>query len=109
MSYRELEPRHLLHKQGTNNNANSNSTPNHAPFNRQRSMKRGGGNPGNSTSANGGPSQLSSPHGSQVETSPDNSGKPANSAADSSPRDSTRWDGGQKGGFGSQSHSANEH
>ncbi|KAL3527246.1 hypothetical protein ACH5RR_011902 [Cinchona calisaya] len=98
------------HKQGTNSNASSNSTPNHASYNRQRSMnKRGGGNPSNSTPANGGPSQLPSPRGSRVETASDNSGKPANSVVDSSPRDNTHRDGGQRGGFGSQSHGGNEH
>lgn len=96
-------------KQGTNTNTNPSSTPNHAPYNRQKSLKRGGGNSSSNASANGGPSQLPSPRTSGVETGHNNSGRAANSGADLSPRDNIHRDGGQRGGTGSQSHSGSEH
>lgn len=81
-------------KQGTNSNPTSSSTSNHAPYNRQRSLKHNSGS-GKSIPANGGFSQLSSAH----------------PVSDSSSRDNTHRDGGQRGSFGSQSHSGsgNEH
>ncbi|KAL3525231.1 hypothetical protein ACH5RR_013603 [Cinchona calisaya] len=93
-------------KQGTN--TRTSSTQNHAPFNRQRSIKRGGNSSSNAL-ANGGPTQLPSPRASGGDTGPNNSGKPTNFGADSSPTENPHRDGGQRGGVGSQSHSGNEH
>ncbi|CAI9110981.1 OLC1v1011107C1 [Oldenlandia corymbosa var. corymbosa] len=91
-------------KQGPTTTVNSNSSHNHAPS-RQRSMKRTGGNSSNNSSSNGGISQLPSPRYSGAETTHGNSGKHANSTADSSSKENTHREGGQK----SQSHSGNEH
>nr|GMD53397.1 la-related protein 1C-like [Ipomoea batatas] len=97
------------HKQlHTTNNANPSSTPNHAP-NRQRSFKRGGGNSSNNSSANGNFSQQQQPHGSVADMTTHNSEKSGNSGAELSSRDNVHRDGGQRGGFGSQSHGGNEH
>lgn len=97
-------------KQGNNSNANPSSTPNHAPYNRQRSMKRNSGNSSNSiAAANGGFSQLPSPRGSGGEMTSNNSGRHGNSGSDSSSRENTHRDGGQRGSYGSQSHGGNEH
>ncbi|XP_023754172.1 la-related protein 1C [Lactuca sativa] len=100
------------HKQSSANNANSTSPPNHVAPTRQRSMKRGGGN----STANGVVSQPPPPPPSQdsveTQTPNDASGKPGLVADQQqpSPRDHTvTHKDSQKGGFGSQPHSGNDH
>ncbi|XP_059293017.1 la-related protein 1C [Lycium ferocissimum] len=95
-------------KQVNPKNVNTNSTPNHAPT-RQRSIKRGGGNQSNYPSSNGGFPQQQPLQGSVVEITQNNSGKSGNSGAESTLRVNNHRDGGQRGGFGSQSPGGNEH
>ncbi|MCD7454356.1 hypothetical protein HAX54_024445 [Datura stramonium] len=94
------------HRQANTNNVNPNTMLNHV-VPRQRSMKRGGGNSNHNASANGGFPQQQT-QGFEVEIVLNNSGKSGNSGAESSSRDNGR-DGGQWGGFGSQSHGGNDH
>lgn len=96
-----------------NSNSSSNkqvisSNPNPVAPTRQRSIKRGGGGPSGSVSANGGFSQPHSPQpqDSVGEIPANTSGKPA-AVAESSPRDHPHKES-QRGGFGSQSHGGNE-
>ncbi|CAN4123512.1 unnamed protein product [Withania somnifera] len=87
--------------------ANTNNV-NHVVPSRQRSMKHGGGNSIHNASANGGFSQLQV-QGFKGETALGNSGKSGNSSAEFSSRDNNHSNGGQWGGFGSQSHGGNDH
>ncbi|XP_016487722.1 la-related protein 1C-like [Nicotiana tabacum] len=96
------------HGQANTNNANPNSTLNHVAPTRQRSMKRGGGYSNHNASANGGFSQQQG-QSSEAEIVFNKSGKSGNSGADSSSKDNSHRDGGQWGGFGSQSHGGHEH
>ncbi|KAK2998020.1 hypothetical protein RJ639_025773 [Escallonia herrerae] len=99
------------HKQVAPSNANQNTSPNHVTQ-RQKSMKRGGGSSSGSVSANGGfpqPSPPPQPQGSVVEVNPNSSGKPGTAAVESSSKDYTNKEPGQRGGFGSQPQSGNEH
>ncbi|KAK2991889.1 hypothetical protein RJ640_011578 [Escallonia rubra] len=99
------------HKQVAPSNANQNTSPNHVTQ-RQKSMKRGGGSSSGSVSANGGfpqPSPPPQPQGSVVEVNPNSSGKPSTAAVESSSKDHTNKEPGQRGGFGSQPQSGNEH
>ncbi|CAN4123660.1 unnamed protein product [Withania somnifera] len=84
------------------------SNVNHVVPSRQRSMKRSGGNSNHNASANDGFSQLQT-QGFEGETTLSNSGKSGNSGAESSSRDNSHSNGGQWGGFGSQSHGGNDH
>ncbi|XP_010317249.2 la-related protein 1C isoform X2 [Solanum lycopersicum] len=96
------------HRQANTNNVNPNTMPNHVVPSRQRSMKRGGGNSNHNASANGGFSQQQT-QGFEVETVHNNSVKSGNSGAESSSRDNNNYrNGGQWGGFGSQSHGGND-
>ncbi|KVI08752.1 la-related protein 1C isoform X2 [Cynara cardunculus var. scolymus] len=96
-------------KQASANNVNSTSTPNHVAPARQRSMKRGGGISSANVSANGVVSQQPPINQDSVaETLHSTSGKPGTAAEQPSPRDHTHKDS-QRGGFGSQSHSGNDH
>ncbi|KAK1410488.1 hypothetical protein QVD17_37025 [Tagetes erecta] len=98
------------HKQAAANNLNSTSTPNHVAPAKQRSMKRGGGNSNANASANGVVAQPPPPtsYDSVVEPLHNTSGKLGNAAEQPSPRDHAHKDS-PKGGFGSQSHSGNDH
>ncbi|KAJ9540796.1 hypothetical protein OSB04_027302 [Centaurea solstitialis] len=97
------------HKQASANNVNSTSTPNHVAPARQRSMKRGGGVSSSNVPANGVISQPPPTNQDSVaETLHSTSGKPGTAAEQPSPRDHTHKDP-QRGGFGSQSHSGNDH
>lgn len=97
------------HRQANTNNVNPNTMPNHVVPSRQRSMKRGGGNSNHNASANGGFSQQQT-QGFEVETVHNNSVKSGNSGAESSSRDNNNYrNGGQWGGFGSQSHGGNDY
>lgn len=88
-------------KHSTSNNVNSTSPPKHSAPTRQRSMKRGGGN----STPNGVASQPPpTSHDSPVETH----NTSVKSGEQPSPKDHTHKDS-QKGGFGSQSHTGNEH
>nr|XP_018622525.1 la-related protein 1C-like isoform X2 [Nicotiana tomentosiformis] len=95
------------HRQANSNNANPNLMSNHVGPTRQRSMKRGGGYSNHNASANGGFPQQQA-QGSEVEIVTNNSGKSGNFGAEFSSRDTSHRDGGQSGGFGSQSHGGNE-
>ncbi|PIA27804.1 hypothetical protein AQUCO_07500018v1 [Aquilegia coerulea] len=92
-----------------NTNANPNSTTNHHQFPiRQKSFKRGGG------SANGGSSQSQShPSPTAVVEPQNNSTKHMSVAHGTSPRDlphkGNNWEGGQRTGTMSQSHTGNDH
>ncbi|XP_049393958.1 la-related protein 1C-like isoform X1 [Solanum stenotomum] len=97
------------HRQANTNNVNPNTMLNHVVPSRQRSMKRGGGNSNHNASANGGFSQQQA-QGFEVETVLNNSTKSGNSGAESSSRDNNNYrNGGQWGGFGSQSHGGNDY
>ncbi|XP_055803854.1 la-related protein 1C-like [Solanum dulcamara] len=96
------------HRQANTNNVNPNTMLNHVVPSRQRSMKRGGGNSNHNASANGGFSQQQ-PQGFEVETVLNNSVKSGNSGAESSSRDNSHRNGGQWGGFGSQSHGGSDY
>ncbi|KAL7231266.1 hypothetical protein ACSBR2_009517 [Camellia fascicularis] len=91
-------------KQVLTNNTNPSLTPNHVTPTRQKSMKRGGGSSSGNVTANGGFSQPP-PLGSVVEMPSNNSGKSGSAVPESSPRDQS----GQRGGFGSQPNSGNDH
>ncbi|MCD9638230.1 hypothetical protein HAX54_022077 [Datura stramonium] len=95
------------HRQANTNNVNPNTILNHVVPSRQRSMKRGGGNSNHNATANGGSQQQA--QGFEVEIILSNSAKSGNSGAESSSRDNSHRDGGQLGGFGSQSHGGNDH
>nr|GMD89761.1 la-related protein 1C-like [Ipomoea batatas] len=89
----------------TNNSTTPNSTPNHVPA-RQRSSKRaGGGNSSNTALANGSVSQPQQLQSMVVEMAPNSAGKPG---VEPYSRDNVHRDGGQRGGFGSQSIGGNE-
>lgn len=91
------------HKHSTANNVNSTSPPHHVAPTRQKSMKRGGGN----STANGVVSQPPPPtsQDSPLETPHNTSFKPSEQP---SPKDHTHKDS-QKGGYGSQPHTGNDH
>ncbi|CAL5324239.1 unnamed protein product [Camellia sinensis] len=91
-------------KQVVTNNTNPSLTPNHVTPTRQKSMKRGGGSSSGNVTANGGFPQPP-PLGSVVEMPSNNSGKSGSAVPESSPRDQS----GQRGGFGSQPNSGNDH
>nr|XP_043631776.1 la-related protein 1C [Erigeron canadensis] len=95
------------HKQATANNVSSALTPNHVGS--PRRSKRGGGNSNANASANGVVSQPPpSSQGSVVEAPHNSSGKLGSAAEHPSPKDHTHKES-QRGGFGSQSHSGNDH
>ncbi|KAJ0464132.1 putative la-type HTH domain, winged helix-like DNA-binding domain superfamily [Helianthus annuus] len=98
------------HKQANANSLNPTSTPNHVAPSRQRSVKRGGGNSSANVSANGVVDQPVPPtsQDSVVEPPINTSGKPGNAGEQPSPRDHAHKES-QKGGFGSQSHSGDDH
>ncbi|KAK9062051.1 hypothetical protein SSX86_019235 [Deinandra increscens subsp. villosa] len=97
------------HKQANANNLNSTSTQNHVAPSRQRPMKRGGGNSSANVSSNGVVAQPPpTSQDSVVEPPPNTSGKAGNAAEHPSPREHA-YKESQKGGFGSQSHSGNDH
>lgn len=96
------------HKHASANNVNSPLTPNHVAPARQRS-KRGGGNSSANVSANGVVSQPPPPsHDSVVEAPHNVPGKAGTTTEQPSPRDHTHKES-QRGNFGSQSHSGNDH
>lgn len=70
---------------------------------RQKSMKKVGGNSSGNTNANGGFSQP------PLEMPSTNAGRSGLAVPESSPRDHTNKESGQRGGFGSQSHGGNDH
>ncbi|KAL6959903.1 hypothetical protein U1Q18_040052 [Sarracenia purpurea var. burkii] len=97
-------------KQVITNNTNLSLTPNHVTPSRQKPMKRGSGSSSGNISANGGfPQPPPPPLAPVVEVPPTNTGKSGLAVPESSPRDHTYKESGQKGGFGSQSHSGNDH
>lgn len=99
------------HKQVITNNTNPTLTPTSVTPTRQKSMKRGGGISSGSVTANGGfpqPPPLP-PLGLVVEMPSNNAGKPSSAVVESSPRDHTHKESGQRGGSGSQSHGGNDH
>ncbi|CAH9105824.1 unnamed protein product [Cuscuta europaea] len=83
------------------NHTTLNSTQNHVPS-RHRSNKRAGGNSSSTALPNGSTSQTQPLHSSVVESAP---GK---SNVESHSRDNVFKEGGQVGGFGSQSHGGND-
>ncbi|KAA8547541.1 hypothetical protein F0562_003970 [Nyssa sinensis] len=97
-------------KQIITNNANTSLTQNHATPARQKVTRRVSGSSSGSVSDNGGSLQppLPSP-GSAVEMPSNNAGKSGSVLLESSPREHTHKESGQRGGFGSQSHSGNDH
>ncbi|KAI8017601.1 La-related protein 1C [Camellia lanceoleosa] len=98
-------------KQVITNNTNATLTPASVTTTRQKSMKRGGGILSGSVTANGGfpqPPPLP-PLGLVVEMPSNNAGKPSSAVVESSPRDHTHKESGQRGGSGSQSHGGNDH
>lgn len=90
------------HKQTIANNSNPISTPNPITPTRQKPTKRGGG-----VSANGGFPHPPPPL--QLEMSPTISGKPSTAAGESNSKNHSHKEAGQRGGFGSQSHSGSDH
>ncbi|THG02800.1 hypothetical protein TEA_017030 [Camellia sinensis var. sinensis] len=98
-------------KQVITNNTNPTLTPTSVTPIRQKSMKRSGGISSGSVTANGGfpqPPPLP-PVGLVVEMPSNNAGKPGSAAVESSPRDHTHKESGQRGGSGSQTHGGNDH
>ncbi|XP_059639485.1 la-related protein 1C-like isoform X2 [Cornus florida] len=95
-------------KQVITNNANPSSTPSSLTPTRHKSTRRGGGSSSGSISANGGFPQPPSPMGPVVELHSNSAGKSGSVLPESSPRDHTYKESGQKGGFGSQTHSGND-
>ncbi|KAG5530146.1 hypothetical protein RHGRI_030498 [Rhododendron griersonianum] len=92
------------------NNANPTVTPNHVmPPTRQKSMKKGGGSSSGNANANGGFPQPPPPSVPIVEMPSTNAGRSGLAVPESSPRDHTNKESGQRGGFGSQSHGGNDH
>lgn len=90
-------------KPASANHINPSSTPNHVAPSGQRSLRRGGGSSGAYVSSNGGFSQRTPAiQDPKVEAPRNTTGKPANAAMDSYPKD-------QRGGFGSQPNSGNDH
>ncbi|KAI8536950.1 hypothetical protein RHMOL_Rhmol10G0296700 [Rhododendron molle] len=92
------------------NNANPTVTPNHVmPPTRQKSMKKVGGGSSGNANANGGFPQPPPPSVPIVEMPSTNAGRSGLAVPESSPRDHTNKESGQRGGFGSQSHGGNDH
>ncbi|KAM7524040.1 hypothetical protein LguiA_013942 [Lonicera macranthoides] len=92
--------------QVTTTNANATLTPNPVTPTRHKPTKRGGGTSSGGPLANGFP-QPSPPH---LEVPPNNSGKPSHTSGDSSSREHSRKETGQRGGaFRSQSPSSSDH
>ncbi|GFY87943.1 hypothetical protein Acr_05g0015820 [Actinidia rufa] len=95
-------------KQVFTNNTNPSLTPNHVAPTRQKSMKRGGGSSSGNATTNGGFTQPPLPLSTLVEMASNNAGKSGLAVPESSPKDLTHKESGQRGGFG-QSHSGNDH
>jgi len=92
------------------NNANPTVTPNHVmPPTRQKSMKKVGGSSSGNANSNGGFPQPPPPSSPVVEMASNNAGRLGLAVPESSPRDHTNKESGQRGGFGSQSHGGNDH
>ncbi|KAL6993400.1 hypothetical protein U1Q18_011516 [Sarracenia purpurea var. burkii] len=108
-SLKALPDASVLVSQVITNNTNPSIASNQETLASQKSMKRGGGSSGGSVTANGGVTQPAIPLPLFVETPSDNGGKPGSSVPESSSRDQAHKDSGQRGGFGSQSHSGNDH
>ncbi|GFY80409.1 winged-helix DNA-binding transcription factor family protein [Actinidia rufa] len=95
-------------KQVITDNANPSLAPNHATLTSQKSMKSSGGSASESVTANGGLSQPVPTPALVVEIPSNNAGKPGSSVPETSSRDHTHKEGGQRGGYGSQSHGGND-
>ncbi|KAI8541117.1 hypothetical protein RHMOL_Rhmol08G0037500 [Rhododendron molle] len=94
-------------KQVVTNDTNPSLGPNHVAPTRQKSMKRSGGSSG--VTANGGFHGPVEPLGQVAEIPFDIAGLPGLSVPETSPRDHMQKGSGQRGGFGSQSRSGNDH
>ncbi|PSS21409.1 La-related protein like [Actinidia chinensis var. chinensis] len=95
-------------KQVITDNTNPSLAPNHVTLTSQKSMKRSGGSTSGSVTANGGLSLPVPPLSLVVEIPSNNAGKLGSSVPETSSRDHTHKEGGQRGGYGSQSHDGND-